>query len=125
MLYLPEGKPPFPGVLVPCGHSANGKAEDTYQRICILLAKNGMAALCYDPIGQGERIQKLDADGQAGHPRGIDDRAHLGGHRALWSAVRLRLTGSGTGSGRSITWPAGRRSTRPAWAARAIRVAAR
>ena len=26
----------------------------------ILLARNGMAALCYDPIGQGERYQSLD-----------------------------------------------------------------
>jgi cephalosporin-C deacetylase-like acetyl esterase len=58
--YLPEGDAPFPGVLVPCGHSANGKAAETYQRISILLAKNGLAALCYDPIGQGERVQLLD-----------------------------------------------------------------
>ncbi|MDH7571247.1 MAG: acetylxylan esterase, partial [Armatimonadota bacterium] len=63
-LYLPEGKPPFPGVLVPCGHSANGKASEPYQRVAILLAKNGMAALCYDPIGQGERSQILDAAGK-------------------------------------------------------------
>ena len=27
-LYLPEGKPPFPGVLVPCGHSNNAKAYE-------------------------------------------------------------------------------------------------
>jgi dienelactone hydrolase len=63
-LYLPGGPPPYPGVLVPCGHSANGKAAETYQRISILLAKNGMAALCYDPIGQGERSQALDAQGK-------------------------------------------------------------
>jgi dienelactone hydrolase len=63
-LYLPDAKPPFPGVLIPCGHSANGKAAETYQRMCILLAKNGMAAFCYDPIGQGERVQKLDAQGK-------------------------------------------------------------
>jgi cephalosporin-C deacetylase-like acetyl esterase len=62
--YLPEGNGPFPGVLVPCGHSANGKAAETYQRISILLAKNGMAALCYDPIGQGERVQALDDQGK-------------------------------------------------------------
>ena len=55
-LYLPEGKAPFPGVLLPCGHSDNGKAYEGYQRACILLARNGMAVLCYDPIGQGERI---------------------------------------------------------------------
>ncbi len=59
-LYLPEGDGPFPGVIVPCGHSHNGKAANGYQRISILLAKHGMAALCYDPIGQGERYQMLD-----------------------------------------------------------------
>ena len=59
-LYLPESKGPYPGVLIPCGHSHNGKAAGGYQRISILLAINGMAALCYDPIGQGERYQMLD-----------------------------------------------------------------
>lgn len=65
VLYLPKADAPVPGVLVPCGHSQNGKAGETYQRICILLAKNGMAALCYDPIGQGERFQVLDDQGKA------------------------------------------------------------
>jgi dienelactone hydrolase len=63
-LYLPDAKPPYPGVLVPCGHSDNGKAMDAYQRICVLLARNGMAALCYDPIDQGERFQLLDPKGK-------------------------------------------------------------
>jgi cephalosporin-C deacetylase-like acetyl esterase len=63
-LYIPEGKRPFPGVLLPCGHSDNGKAYEGYQRACILLAKNGMAVLCYDPIGQGERYQMLDGTGK-------------------------------------------------------------
>ncbi|NQT41114.1 MAG: acetylxylan esterase, partial [Planctomycetes bacterium] len=64
VLYLPEAEPPYPGVLVPCGHSANGKGYDGYQRVCILLATNGMAALCYDPIDQGERYQLLDDKGK-------------------------------------------------------------
>ncbi|MHB8899493.1 MAG: alpha/beta hydrolase family protein [Thermoguttaceae bacterium] len=64
ILYLPEGRPPFPAVLVPCGHSANGKARDLYQRAPILIAKSGMAALCFDPLDQGERHQLLDADGK-------------------------------------------------------------
>jgi len=64
VLYLPDAKPPYPGVLVPCGHSANGKGAETYQRASILLAKNGLAALCYDPIDQGERYQLLDAKGK-------------------------------------------------------------
>lgn len=64
ILYLPDAKPPYPGVLVPCGHSANGKARDLYQRMPILLARSGMAALCYDPIDQGERHQLLGPDGK-------------------------------------------------------------
>ena len=64
VLYLPEGKPPFPGVLMPCGHSTNGKADKEYQRACILMASNGLAVLSYDPIGQGERIQLLNKDGK-------------------------------------------------------------
>jgi dienelactone hydrolase len=65
-LYLPAGQGPFPGVLVPCGHSANGKAADAYQHACILLAKHGFVVLCYDPIGQGERLQLLDANNKPG-----------------------------------------------------------
>jgi cephalosporin-C deacetylase-like acetyl esterase len=63
-LYLPDGKPRFPGVLLPCGHSSNGKAVEAYQRAAILMAKNGLAVLCYDPIGQGERNQILDRQGK-------------------------------------------------------------
>ena len=32
-LYLPNEKGPFPGVIVPCGHSVNGKAAEAYQRV--------------------------------------------------------------------------------------------
>jgi len=62
LLFLPDAQkhsPPYPGVLVPCGHSANGKAHDTYQTMGALLALNGMAALVFDPIDQGERGQLL------------------------------------------------------------------
>ncbi len=64
VLYLPLSEPPYPGVLVPCGHSDNGKGAEPYQRVSILLAKNGLAALCYDPIDQGERAQLLDEKGK-------------------------------------------------------------
>ena len=61
-LYLPVNTArPVPGVLVPCGHSANGKASEFYQSVCVLLALNGCAALIYDPIGQGERNQLPDS----------------------------------------------------------------
>lgn len=63
-LYLPDGPGPFPGVLMPIGHSQTGKAADYVQRGCVLLVKNGFAVLAYDPIGQGERVQLLDKLGQ-------------------------------------------------------------
>ncbi|MBI4624029.1 MAG: acetylxylan esterase [Verrucomicrobia bacterium] len=56
-LYLPTTPPPYPGVLFSCGHSANGKAIDTYQLACALMARHGLAVLSYDPVGQGERLQ--------------------------------------------------------------------
>ncbi len=62
LLYLPLTQAPYPGVLVLCGHDDIGKAG--YQEICIGLARNGMAALCPDPIGQGERKQILDKNGK-------------------------------------------------------------
>ena len=60
LLFVPDAgkfQPPYPGVLVPCGHSANGKAHDAYQTMGALLALNGMAGLVFDPIDQGERSQ--------------------------------------------------------------------
>jgi len=63
-LYLPEGQPPFPAVLVSSGHSRPGKAADYNQRYGIMLARHGIAALCYDPIGQGERSQILTPEGR-------------------------------------------------------------
>ena len=62
ILFLPDAekhKPPYPGVLVPCGHSKVAKAHDSYQTMGALLALNGMAALVFDPIDQGERGQLL------------------------------------------------------------------
>jgi dienelactone hydrolase len=60
LLFLPDPqkhKPPYPGLLVPCGHASNGKASEAYQTMGALLALNGMVALVFDPIDQGERSQ--------------------------------------------------------------------
>ena len=62
LLYLPLSEGPYPGILMPCGHSANGKAAEAYQRACISLAMNGFATLCYDPVGQGERYYPYGED---------------------------------------------------------------
>lgn len=57
-LFLPDAirfPPPWPGVVIACGHSVNGKAMEAYQRGSALTALHGMAALIFDPIEQGER----------------------------------------------------------------------
>jgi cephalosporin-C deacetylase-like acetyl esterase len=96
--YLPaERDGPVPGVLVPCGHSRLGKAYPSYQQICISLAQNGMAALIYDPIGQGERRQVLDDDGQPQIGPANEHTAHgIGGwlvglgtaNSMMWTGIR-------------------------------------
>lgn len=66
-LFLPDADrypPPYPGVLVPCGHSNDAKAYPNYAGYGALLATNGLAALVFDPIDQGERHQWQDADGK-------------------------------------------------------------
>ena len=63
-LYVPNGAGPFPGVIVSSGHSRTAKTADYNQRFGIILAKHGIVALCYDPIGQGERSQMLTSSGE-------------------------------------------------------------
>jgi dienelactone hydrolase len=62
LLYRPaKFDAPAPGILSPCGHSAVGKAERTYQVLHANLARRGFVVLTYDPVGQGERSQFWDA----------------------------------------------------------------
>ncbi len=62
-LYLPDGDGPFAAVVVSSGHSRTAKTADYNQRFRLMMVKHGMAALCFDPIGQGERSQILDEAG--------------------------------------------------------------
>ncbi|HWB91063.1 MAG TPA: acetylxylan esterase [Puia sp.] len=63
-LYIPDGKGPFPAVLLFCGHEPESKAFAAYQRTAILFAKNGFVVLAIDPISQGERYQLTDPQGK-------------------------------------------------------------
>jgi hypothetical protein len=66
LLFLPAApgfRPPYPGVIVPCGHFFAGKGHPEYQSMGALLALNGMAALVFDPIDQGERGQYFGPGG--------------------------------------------------------------
>ncbi|MEX0704547.1 MAG: acetylxylan esterase [Planctomycetales bacterium] len=77
-LWIPEGDGPFPAVLVSSGHSRAAKAAGYNQQMCLLLVKNGFAAFAYDPIGQGERSQILDDDGNPRHANTTVEHSLIG-----------------------------------------------
>lgn len=93
-LYVPSsGEGPFPGVLIACGHSSLGKAYEPYQRAAMLMARNGMVALVYDPIGQGERLSYLQGSTNPGLQHKLDNvNAVLVGRTAVgyqaWDGIR-------------------------------------
>ena len=59
-VYVPtNATPPFPAVIGVAGHSATGKAIDTYQYAWIGMVKRGFLVIAFDPPGQGERSRVL------------------------------------------------------------------
>ncbi len=54
-VYRPNQPGRYPGVLLQSGHTQEGKPEN--QRLAANLAMKGFVVLCFDPIGQGERVQ--------------------------------------------------------------------
>jgi cephalosporin-C deacetylase-like acetyl esterase len=60
LVYVPadDGRK-HPAVLVPAGHSPNGKIH--YQALCQRLVSHGYVVIAWDPVGQGERSQFWDA----------------------------------------------------------------
>ncbi len=65
-LYLPKrGAAPYPAILFPLGHEAGAKSHSAWQQVLVSFARRGYAALAWDPIGQGERVQLYDEDFKA------------------------------------------------------------
>lgn len=61
LVYVPDGPGPFPAVLGTAGHADEGKASPVYQHVWVSLARRGFVVLAYDPPGQGERYEYVDA----------------------------------------------------------------
>jgi len=57
-VYRPNQPGRYPAVLFQSGHTSEGKPEP--QRAAANLALKGFVVLCFDPIGQGERLQTYD-----------------------------------------------------------------
>jgi len=89
LAYVPQGEGPFPGVLVPCGHTENGKAGETYQRLCIGLVGKGYFVLTYDPIGQGERKLYWDGDTGASSLGGCTTQHSYAGNQCFLTGINL------------------------------------
>ncbi len=61
-LFLPKKRQnPAPAVIYACGHTELGFRSDTYQHVILNLVDKGFIVLAFDPLGQGERLQYLDA----------------------------------------------------------------
>lgn len=62
-VYVPlQATPPFPAILITAGPGWPGKAGSSAQQLGGSLAKRGILALAYDPIGQGERLEYFDPE---------------------------------------------------------------
>lgn len=75
LVYVPDGAGPFPAVLGTAGHANEGKASPTYQHVWVSLARRGFVVLAYDPPGQGERYEYVDAAGSS--TVGAGTREHM------------------------------------------------
>jgi hypothetical protein len=58
LVYAPDEAGKHPAVLVPSGHSTNGKPY--YQALCQRLVQRGYVVISWDAFGQGERSQFWD-----------------------------------------------------------------
>jgi cephalosporin-C deacetylase-like acetyl esterase len=83
-IYVPSrGHGPFPAILMPVGHSDEGKVSGQRQ-IAIGFARIGFIAMTYDPIGQGERALYYDPDLGASKVGGCTDQhSHMNGSTTL------------------------------------------
>jgi len=57
-VYVPEGKGPFPAIIISPGHSPSGKVSDYSTAVAFVRA--GFVVLAYDILGEGERLQHFD-----------------------------------------------------------------
>ena len=89
-VYVPTtGKRPYAAVLGTAGHSGEGKAAEIYQRAWIGLAKRGFLVLAYDPPGQGERLQYLNADGKSPFNPGGTGEHTMAGRQCLLTGTNI------------------------------------
>ncbi len=96
-VYVPDGKGPFPAIIVAPGHGLDGKLGN--RTFAVNLAKAGMIVLAYDIVSEGERLQHYDPElgaSKVGRPTGEHSLAFwqtlpTGDHVSryfIWDAIR-------------------------------------
>lgn len=131
-LYVPKGRKfPLPGVVGTCGHTASGKAGETYQAFAQGLARLGYVVLIFDPLGQGERLQYSKPESTSRLRPGVQEHLYAGNQQYLvgeflgawmaWDGIRaldyllsrkevdakqIGITGN-SGGGTQTTWLCG------------------
>ena len=94
LAFVPDAarfKPPYRGIIVPCGHTGAAKGTDFYQRGGVVGARAGFVVLVYDPFAQGEREQVPGGIGCGPHNRYGALAALLGQSTAqqrVWDGMR-------------------------------------
>jgi cephalosporin-C deacetylase-like acetyl esterase len=94
-LYLPAAAGRYPAVLMTPGHGPNGKSGE-YQ-LAANFARNGIAALAYDVMGQGERLQYFDA---------VAKKSQVGGATGEHAQAALQSEALGEHISRYFVWDA-------------------
>lgn len=75
-----------PAVIYCSGHAGQAFRSPTYQGVILNLVEKGFIVLAFDPIGQGERYQYLDAEGQPNRGGPTNEHSYAG--------IQAMLTGS-------------------------------
>ena len=79
LVFLPDARkfrPPYAGFVFIPGHTDCGKASPKYLQTCELGARQGLASVIYDPLGQGERAQGAGL-------RNVDEHVRIGAYAVL------------------------------------------
>lgn len=109
MLVLPDGPPPYAGIVLTHGSGPDTRRTGPYVSKANLAAMNGIAALVYDKRGAGEstgegayRVERLAADAEAmiehlrSDPRVDSNRVGIGGSsQGGWVAPKVAAADSG------------------------------
>ncbi|GGW24446.1 alpha/beta hydrolase family protein [Arenibacter certesii] len=85
-LFLPNHRQdPAPALIYTSGHTDLGFRSEGYQHVILNLVSKGFIVLAYDPIGQGERLQYLNAKtskSKIGGP--TQEHSYAGAQTLLW-----------------------------------------